>query len=160
MNWLARLKKPGEPRQTYPTETTEALSVGFVGTPAGLSQNSMAGQVAANDPATTADPDRWCWPHSNAMNTVEIDAFSGRVHLFTQRHGLDMTEAESLADGLVSRDRGMDDRRLCLECLHLQGEGGQWACGQKRRAGLLVGAVPDQVVTLLQRCNGFDEVTP
>ena len=80
--------------------------------------------------------------------------------MFIHRHGLDTTEAETLADGLVSRDRGMDDRRLCLECLHLHGEAGQRACGERRRAGLLVAAVPEQVAKLLQRCNGFDEVIP
>lgn len=98
--------------------------------------------------------DRRCWPHTEAMNTAEIDAFTARLHLFT-RHGLDFTEAERLADGLVIRDRGEDDRRLCLECLHLRGCGTSWTCNQWRRAGLAVSGVPAETIHVLQRCKGF-----
>ncbi|MFN4266004.1 MAG: hypothetical protein ACK4F8_09705 [Aquabacterium sp.] len=98
--------------------------------------------------------DRQSWPHTEAMNTAEIDAFTARLHLFT-RHGLDFTEAERLADGLVIRDRGEDDRRLCLECLHLRGCGTSWTCNQWRRAGLAVSGVPAETIHVLQRCKGF-----
>ena len=108
--------------------------------------------------ALTDDPDSHSWPHSKAMNTAEIDAFTARVHLFT-RHGLDQTQAEGLADGLVIRDRDSDDRRLCLECLHLRGGGRSWACNQWRAAGLAGAGVPDGWVTLPQRCDGFKEMT-
>jgi hypothetical protein len=101
-----------------------------------------------------AEVDRQCWPHTEAMNTAEIDAFTARLHLFT-RHGLDFTEAERLADGLVIRDRGEDDRRLCLECLHLRGCGTSWTCNQWRRAGLAVSGVPAETIHVLQRCKGF-----
>lgn len=106
-----------------------------------------------------AEVDRQCWPHTESMNTVEIDAFTARLHLFT-RHGLDFTEAETLADGLVIRDRGEDDRRLCLECLHLRGCGTSWTCNQWRRAGLAVSGVPAEVVKLMQRCGEFNSTVP
>lgn len=101
-----------------------------------------------------SDVDRHCWPHTEAMNTAEIDTFNGRLHLFT-RHGLDFTKAETLADSLIKRDRDGDDRRLCLECRHLQHGIGLWGCNHWRRAGLAVSGVPAEVVTLLQRCEGF-----
>ena len=70
---------------------------------------------AANDPAS--DPDRWAWPHSSAMNGTEIDTFTARLARFTEQ-GLILADAEWLAGKLVTRDRDVDDRRLCLECCH------------------------------------------
>ena len=104
------------------------------------------------------DPDRHCWPNTNAMNTKEIDTFTARVHLFTER-GVSVTDADDLADALVRRDREADDRRLCLECSHLRRSAGLWRCGQWERAGLAVAEVPGDVVNLLQRCSTFDEAT-
>jgi hypothetical protein len=124
---------------------------------------ATAPNKAANDPAhvrafdpEALDPDRHCWPRTEAMNTAEIDAFTARLHLFT-RHGLDCAQAEGLADGLVVRDRQTDDRRLCLECSHMRRTGGLWRCGQWQRAGLAAAEVPGEVVKLLQRCEGFKE---
>jgi hypothetical protein len=51
--------------------------------------------------AVTEDPDRWCWPHSSAMNGVEIDTFAARLHQFTDK-GLARNDGEALADKLVS----------------------------------------------------------
>lgn len=104
------------------------------------------------------DPDRHCWPHTNAMNTAEIDTFTARVHLLTER-GVSTTEADGRADALVRRDREADDRRLCLECSHLRRGAGLWRCGQWQRAGLAVADVPGDVVNLLQRCSTFNEAT-
>lgn len=102
------------------------------------------------------DPDRHCWPNTNAMNTAEIDTFMARVHLLTVR-GLNTTEAEGVADALVRRDRVADDRRLCLECSHLRRSTGLWRCAQWGWAGLAVADVPGDVVKLLQRCSAFNE---
>ncbi len=66
-----------------------------------MQKNEVAGE-ASNDPAP--DPDRLCWPHTQAMNTAEIDTFTGRLATFTDR-GLTLAEAEALADRLVVRDR-------------------------------------------------------
>ena len=108
---------------------------------------------AANDPAP--DPDRWCWPHSDAMTGAEIDRMVSRVERFVAR-GLNLIDATALADTLVIRDRDGDDRRLCLECDHLR-PGGR--CGVRTVAdvpgGRLIDALP-----ILQRCNQFRETTP
>ena len=116
-----------------------------------------ASKQAANDP--TPDPDRWCWPHSEAMNGREIDTFTARLLQFTRR-GLAEPEAESLADKLVKRDREGDARRLCLECAHLKSGGGRWACNQWRLAGQGAPGLPADLVRQLQRCDSFTEVTP
>lgn len=201
MTWLARLKKTAMPPEPDPTKPTKPLFVGFVGTPAGLSQKSGGDATAANDPSQAQDfdreafeeraaiiefdgglsrieaerlalstsktnlkkpeaidPDRHSWPHTTAMNTAEIDTLNARVQLFS-RHGLDQTQAEGVADGLVIRDRDSDDRRLCLECQHLRGGGRSWACNQWRAAGLGAAGVPADMVMLLQRCGGFKEMS-
>jgi hypothetical protein len=100
------------------------------------------------------DPDRHCWPNTNAMNTAEIDTFMARVHLYTER-GMNAAEAEGMADAMVRRDREAADRRLCLECSHLRRSAGLWRCVQWQRAGLAGADVPGSVVKLLQRCEGF-----
>ena len=55
------------------------------------------------------------------MNGGEIDMFMARLTRFTSK-GVNQSEAESLADKLVIRDRDSDDRALCLERTHLGGE--------------------------------------
>lgn len=103
---------------------------------------------------TALDPDRYCWPHTEAMNTAEIEAFTARVLLFTW-HGLDDTEAERLADKLVARDRQADDRRMCIECAHLRRAAGFGRCGKWREAERCGPTVPVEAMTLLQRCVGW-----
>ena len=104
------------------------------------------------------DPDRHCWPCSEAMNSTEIDTFTARVIGFTDK-GVTPTDGETLADKLVTRDRETDDRRLCLECVHLAGHAGSWGCRAWQRAGVAVKArdagLSSDVVKILQRCDGF-----
>jgi hypothetical protein len=109
--------------------------------------------------AVTEDPDRWCWPHSSAMNGAEIDLFTTRLHLFTDK-GLARNDGETLADKLVLRDRDQDDRRVCLECNHFAGHGaGAWRCGNWQAAGVAIRSrdaqLPADLVMQLQRCDGF-----
>ena len=109
--------------------------------------------------AVTEDPDRWCWPHSSAMNGAEIDTFAVRLHKFTDK-GLARNDGEALADKLVLRDRGQDDRRVCLECKHFAGHGaGLWRCGNWQAAGVAIRSrdaqLPADLVVQLQRCDGF-----
>lgn len=54
-------------------------------------------------------------------------------------------DAKHLAEMLMRRDRDMDDRRLCVECIHA---GPGWRCA-KRDAFLL---------RQLQRCDNFMEL--
>ncbi len=97
--------------------------------------------------------DRWCWPRSEAMYRQEVDASSTRMIRFTDK-GVNVAEAEQLADKLVLRDREGDDRRLCLECANLQGVG-PWRCARFLVADVSsIGLAPELVVQL-QRCPGF-----
>lgn len=105
----------------------------------------------AND--APSDQDRYCWPHSEAMNGKEIYTFTARLVHFTAK-GLSLETAEWQADRLTARDREDDDRRLCLECPHLQGLG-RWRCGNWEAADMArEGMAPDLVQTL-QRCSGY-----
>ena len=170
--WLARLKNQNTPDTpaTKPTKPPQgegaAGFVGFVAYPQAPFQK--IGDVdslvvkpeapAANDgpppaiaPAT--DPDRWCWPHSVAWNSKEIDTFTARLARFTDR-GVAYDDAERLADALVIRDRQGDDRRLCLECTHLQ-SAGRWRCAKWIQAGVARDGLARDLVLMLQRCSGF-----
>jgi hypothetical protein len=164
MNWLARLKNQKAPgtHATEPTKPPEQASgagfVGFVAYPPAPFENIEATQAAANDAHTAPpDPDRWCWPHTTAMTTAEIDTFNARLARFTDK-GLGLPDAERLVDKLVARDRESDDRRLCLECAHLHGYG-RWRCGAWQAAGVAREALAPDLVLALQRCGGFGAAT-
>ena len=109
--------------------------------------------VAAIDTALP-DADRWCYPHSDAMNTAEIDRFGSRLVIFMAK-GLAAGEAEVQADKLVARDRDGDDRRVCLECSYLSGWNGRHRCRGLQHAGMSGPLVSAGQVAVLQRCNGF-----
>ena len=163
MNWLSRLKNIDAAPTPEPTEPTKPGSVGFVGPDMAPMQKIKGDLPAANDPAAVAqDPDRWCWPHSEAMNTGEIDIFTARMARFTDK-GLSLDDGEALADKPVMRDRESDDRRLCLECFHLSGQSGRaWDCRNWQAAKVASRARDAQLsavlVCQLQRCDGFKEV--
>ena len=129
------------------TNATNTPSVAFVAPP------SEAIKVTVQ-----ADPNLWCWPHSSAMNTQEISTLIMRLDQFT-RKGVSNTEAERLADQLVLRDRDEDDRHLCVECHHLQGDVGRWSCANAHAARMAVGVanapLPGGLTQQLQRCPGF-----
>lgn len=160
--WLARLKNQNTPgaeatKPTKPTQDTpEGGFVGFVAHPQGHIQK-FDGAVAHPETLTanapTTNPDRWAWPHSSALNGQELDSLLARQALFCQR-GASAQDAERLADRLVNRDRSSDDRRLCLECRHLRGEG-PYRCGNARAADVHADLARDLVLTL-QRCHGYD----
>ena len=179
--WLARLKnqntpdtpatKPTKPPQgnekagfvcfvAYPPASFQKIVAGDpVETPRArlvekslIPQDSAANDSATPDPAPATDPDRWCWPHSPAMNTTEVDTFTARLARFTEK-GVSYDEAERLADALVIRDREGDDRRLCLECPHLQGFG-RWRCGNWQAVDVARQGLARDLVLMLQRCGG------
>ena len=116
-------------------------------------------QVSAMVSAKTAiagDRDRWAWPHSKAMNGAELDAITARLARFTDP-GLNLADAEALADKLVQRDREADDRRACLECAQLEGHARTWGCKAWKRAGARDASLPGDLVRTLQRCDGFTD---
>jgi len=163
-NWLARLKNQNTP-DTYATKATKTpqgegkgVFVGFVAYSRGPIEKSEATDTAANDAPVVGDPDRYCWPHSDAMNGREVDTFTARLARFTDR-GLSLADAERLTDRLVIRDREGDDRRLCLECAHLQGVG-PWRCGNWQAADVARQGLARELVPMLQRCPGFRGSTP
>jgi hypothetical protein len=105
------------------------------------------------------DPDRWCWPLNITMTGAEIDAFTARLARFTSK-GFSLDDGEALSDKLVMRDRESDDRRLCLECLHLSGHAaGSWGCRNWQQAEVVNNSrdarLPAELVRTLQHCNGF-----
>jgi hypothetical protein len=140
-----------------------AQAVGLVANPpvarlVAIKVQVSSGEVSTLVSSTAAampDPDRWCWPHSQAMTGREIDTMVERTHLFNRR-GLAALDAELLADKLVTRDRESDDRRLCMECAHLS-RAGVMRCAQWQRAGLGAPGVPAGLALVLQRCDGFKE---
>ena len=182
---LADLMKKGSLRQlatvTVATvATSRAESLPSVASVATVSVATVQKQ-AANDPAQVLAPsspckaasqvaiqtpvlqdlDRWCWPHCQAMTGREIDTFTARLALFTEK-GLMLDDAEALADRLVIRDREKGGRRMCLECLHLAGHGAaSWRCENWQAAGVAIRArdarVAGDLVCQLQRCEGFSD---
>ncbi|GAA4417824.1 hypothetical protein [Acidovorax lacteus] len=92
------------------------------------------------------------------MNTAEIDTFMARLARFTDK-GLNLADAEAMAEGLIQRDREMDDRHLCLECVHLRGGTGRLYCGKAVLAGIGSRAadatLASDLTRQLQRCAGF-----
>jgi len=108
---------------------------------------------AANDHAP-GDPDRWCWPTvqdlAAPMNTGEVETFTARVLAFMGR-GLNLRQAEKLADRLKIRDREADNRRACIECRHLTAARACTAWRQAELDGPQVGPL----VAKLQRCPAF-----
>jgi hypothetical protein len=106
---------------------------------------------AAND---SADPDRWCWPNDPspdaAMNASEIEILASRTQFFMRR-GLDLRQAEKLADKLTRRDREGDDRRACIECQRLTHTRNCTAWQQAGVGGPVVG----DLLTMPQRCPAF-----
>ena len=98
------------------------------------------------------------------MTDREIDTFTARLARFTDK-GASTDVGEALADKLVIRDRESDDRRLCLECLHLAGHGAtSWRCGNWQASRVAIRAGDSQLhgdlVCQLQRCGGFKETVP
>ena len=77
-----------------------------------------------------------------------------RAALF-QRRGREPELAQALARRLVQRDIDHDDRRVCLECTHLQQDGGCFAARQGRIPGASRRLEPVQ--DILQRCDRFEE---
>jgi hypothetical protein len=152
-----------------PTPTTARVDNGTV-RPPGMSPLLLAASLALDASIVAAgtssdlDPDAFSWPHSAAINGAEIDLFTARQHQFADK-GLTDIDGEALADKLVLRDRGVDDRRSCLECRHLSGYGqSSWRCGNWQAAGIAIRSrdsqLPSDLVLQLQRCDGFATATP
>ena len=146
--------------KTDETAALRLLAVSAVPTEAvSVKPEQLSSVLAVPSPAVFENPDRWCWPHSSAMNGAEIDTFAARLHQFADK-GLARNDGEALADKLVLRDRDQDDRRVCLECKHFAGHGAKsWRCDNWQAAGVAIRSsdaqLPADLVVQLQRCDGF-----
>lgn len=176
ISWAERAKVAiGQKGQYRTAKTDESLetgvsSVSSVGFGATFTSPERLSSVLAVPPTTVLqkrnlsvdvmqDPDRWCWPHSSALNSAEIDLVLARLDRFTEK-GLLGSDGAALADKLVIRDRESDDRRVCLECIELTGHGvHSWRCSNWQAAGIAHQAwdaqLASDLVVLPQRCNGF-----
>lgn len=164
MNWLARLKteKSRATHASKPRQPSQGgAQHGFLGSLA-YPPSPIQKYEGNESDATTSyaakrtampDPDRCCWPHSTAMNSAELETCAARLVRFTDK-GESLDDAERLADRLLIRDREGDNRRLCLECAHLHGAG-RWRCGNWHRAETGGTSIQEELVLMLQRCNGF-----
>jgi hypothetical protein len=100
-----------------------------------------------------------------AWGDREFARFEFRVGLF-KRRGLSTGDAEALADRLARRDYQLDDRRACIECEHIQRNGGCFIGWQQRKAREERGTkaefhMPTTVMpTVLQRCPHFNFQRP
>lgn len=137
--------------------TVATVATVAVATAQGPAANDRPAVFVGPPASDDVDLDRWAWPATAAMNAGEIDTFTARMSHFSQK-AIHLEASERLADRLVIRDRNCDDRRNCLECLHLQRSNG-WRCGNWQRAGVATRArdatLAADFVDLLQRCDGF-----
>ena len=90
-----------------------------------------------------------------AWSEKEISRFKSRNAMFIRR-GMSKPDAEAFADKLAARDQEHDDLRACIECKHLQSDGGCFAAvqGWIQPANL----IPHK--TILQRCDVFAWAVP
>ncbi len=93
-----------------------------------------------------------------ALNDKQIARMAYRIGLF-RRRGLSERDAEQLADRLADRDFERDDRRMCIECEHLQPKPGTCFMAQQ---GLLPSTSRhlQPVLTVLARCERFSFQAP
>lgn len=91
--------------------------------------------------------------HAGGWSGAEIGVFTAMADRFIHM-GCSTCESERLAERLILRNRQHDDRRLCLECAHLQGWG-RWRCGNWLAANVARDQQANDLVSVLQRCGGF-----
>lgn len=116
--------------------------------------NLPLGRYAANSAnlqSYQADPERsdQCANLRTGSGSQADELHAARVNLFTRR-GLRLIDAERLAATIARRALELDDRRICLECRHLNGK----HCARAAYAG--AGRVVEAIVRLPQRCPAFE----
>jgi hypothetical protein len=95
-------------------------------------------------------------PMTTAPEVRVVARIEKRIGLFCRR-GFDQAAAGELAELLVLRDADMDDRRMCIECSHLQRDGG---CFAARQGWINAAPYLTPVQTMLQRCERFEWQKP
>jgi hypothetical protein len=112
---------------------------------------ALPGVAAQSDATSAATPTQQRFLGRATEEMARLQAWTeGEIRLFQQRQTrimwLGYGSAEQWPEKLLRRDRDIDDRRLCVECVHAR-PGSRCA---KSEAFLL-----DQ----LQRCPRFEEIT-
>ena len=126
----------------WPPEGHAAGCAAFVGKP-------PAPKADRRYRLTHAEADR-C--HAPGWDDAEIDRFQTRHARFI-RLGIADQDADDLAERLTLRDRGCDDRRMCLECRELALSG---QCNAAARGGMPgVDRRMEPVPDILMRCQCF-----
>jgi hypothetical protein len=94
--------------------------------------------------------------HAEPWDDPAILRYRARAHRF-RRLGFGEQDADDLAERLHLRDVCADERRSCSECraLTVSSRSG-WRCGNHLRAGLLTPELGRDLVSMLQRCPGFE----
>lgn len=110
IDWTARARAVFAKALTARTAKGDETPLSSVSS---VADGPVCGNVRRMDSAAT-DPDRWCWPHSDAMNSAEIALFTTRVALCIAQ-GMTEAQAEAMADSLVQRDRHPEDWREAFE---------------------------------------------
>jgi hypothetical protein len=64
-------------------------------------------------------------------------------------------EADAVLMRLIARDESSDERRMCIECMHLAGWRKARRCATPLAGALGGPAIPSDMVTVLMRCKGF-----
>jgi len=139
MSYLQALKQikisPPSGRDQASTQTTTPHK------PAPTHQPPTSSAKAHTPPQPTQPHD---WPHGEAWNAQEMHTFMDRVGRLCKQ-GLRPRQAEQVAERLLNRDRDLDDRRMCLECAHLNARG---YCGAAPRP-----SPPPVDPAMLWRCS-------
>lgn len=91
-----------------------------------------------------------------AWGDRELSRFQFRAGLFARR-GFAADRAEHLADRLALRDMQDDDRRMCVECEHLQSDHPRHGrgCFAARQGWLGIPKSLNPLLDTLQRCERF-----
>lgn len=147
--WAARLREETcVPLMTGTVKTDErgVLSVLAV-TPRGGAREFEARALQPADLRAMAEPVDLA---AVAWTDADIARFLDR-RARLMRWGWAESEAETLADHLVRRDREQDERVNCTDCAHYR----PGRCGNHRRAGLQSPDVCRDLAMLLQKCPGF-----
>ena len=148
--WAARMAaKLAEPLQDSTAKTDRTPLLAVLSVPIRGDVAKVHRPETAND---VPDPDRWCWPHSGAMNGAELAVMSVRIERYSRR-GIEEAHAERLADLMKDCDRQSCGLRLCLDCTQLVGNG-PWRCLSHRTSGV-ARDLPGEFVCTPQRCPVF-----
>jgi hypothetical protein len=133
---------PGKLKLTGPAESVQRLTPLVAQHKAELLEMLTERQTAPELPREFCD-------RRDPANDAETALMLERAEVF-ERMGLTPGEVDLAVERLLRRDRGLDDRHLCIECQHVRADRVGWRCAALR------GLIPSEwVARQLQRCPTF-----